>query len=85
MSSAALADGRDRPGRQLAALTDLVEQAIDAPPAKAPDLSPLEASISRTSWATGSRSTASPSGWEHAPTLVDAGLDVDWLDRRSPR
>ena len=35
----------------------------------------------RTSWPTGSRTTASTDGWDLAPTLVAAGVDVAWLER----
>ena len=37
----------------------------------------------RTRSATGSRITASPAAWDYAPTFVEAGLDIDWLERIS--
>ena len=37
----------------------------------------------RPASATGSRTTASRSAWEFAPTFVEACLDIDWLERIS--
>ena len=50
--------------------------------AKAPELSPMEASDRED---VGRRlaggSTACDGGWELAPTFVQAGLDAGWLDQ----
>ena len=65
---------------QLQTLIKLQEEAVEHV-AKAPELSPLEASDledSLSDWFDDHNITG---GWEIAPTFVQAGLDVEWLDK----
>ncbi|GEC06164.1 histidine kinase [Streptomyces spinoverrucosus] len=49
--------------------------------AKAPSLSPLEASDREDALADWLDDHGIPDGWRLAPTFVQAGLDLDWLDQ----
>ncbi len=72
--------GSPHPPMALAALVGLQEQAAERV-AKAPSLSPMEASDREdalTGWLDGHGIT---SGWELAPVFVQAGLDTAWLDQ----
>ncbi|MDG4794513.1 ATP-binding protein [Micromonospora sp. WMMD1082] len=76
---AMIADGRID-GRRLHALVGLQEEAVERV-AKAPTLSPMATSDAEdelTDWLDDRGLTG---GWELAPTLVNGGLDVDWLER----
>jgi signal transduction histidine kinase len=72
--------GSPRPPMALSALVRLQEEAAERV-AKAPSLSPLEASDREdaiTDWLDEHSVT---SGWELAPIFVQAGLDTAWLDQ----
>ncbi len=64
----------------LAALIKLQEQAADQV-AKAPTLTPLEASDREDGLTEWLDDHGVVDGWELAPTLVQAGFDEDWLER----
>jgi signal transduction histidine kinase len=73
-----LASGKVDP-ETLAQLSKLQEEAIEKS-AKAPRLTPMQANDREdeiTNWFDGHGVSA---GWQLAPVLVAAGLDVDWLD-----
>ena len=74
---AALAEGGMDPVA-LAGLIDLIEQAITRRMREAHNRSPLETSDLEDELARWLEEQGVASGWEHASTLVDAGLDVDW-------
>jgi signal transduction histidine kinase len=72
--------GSPRPPMALSALVRLQDEAAERV-AKAPSLSPLEASDAEdaiTDWLDGHDITR---GWELAPVFVQAGLDTAWLDQ----
>ncbi|MFF4899606.1 ATP-binding protein [Streptomyces sp. NPDC001068] len=65
---------------QLAGLVEIQERTAERV-AKAPSLSPLEAADREdllTDWL---EDHGCDNGWQVAPTFVQAGLDVDWLDQ----
>jgi signal transduction histidine kinase len=64
---------------QLQALADLAGQAIDRRGDDAP-LSPLETSDREDELADWLEDHGVTGGWEHASTLVSAGLDVEWAE-----
>jgi signal transduction histidine kinase len=64
----------------LAALIALQEQAVEQV-AKAPSLSPMETSDLEDELTDWFDAHAISGGWEIAPTFVQAGLDIEWLDR----
>ena len=64
-------------------LVKLQENAVEQV-AKAPALSPMEASDREESLGEWFEDHAIRGGWDIAPTFVQAGLDVDWLDRWRP-
>jgi signal transduction histidine kinase len=74
-----IADGAYDPAT-LQALIHMQEHAAERV-AKAPTLSPLEASDREDAVSDWMDDHGVTSGWELAPTFVAAGLDVDWLDK----
>ncbi|CAM5390459.1 ATP-binding protein [Streptomyces purpurascens] len=64
----------------MANLIDLQERTAERV-AKAPMLSPLEASDREDALSDWLDDQGIPDGWRIAPTFVQAGLDVDWLDQ----
>ncbi len=74
---AALAEG-GMDAAALAGLIDLIDQAITRRTREAPARSPLETSDLEDELGEWLEAQGVASGWEHASTLVDAGLDVDW-------
>jgi signal transduction histidine kinase len=64
----------------MANLIDLQERTAERV-AKAPTLNPLEASDREDALADWLDDQGIPDGWRIAPTFVQAGLDVDWLDQ----
>ena len=62
-----------------ATLVELQQQAVEQV-AKAPKLDPLAASDKEDELADWLDDHEVPSGWQVAPTLVQAGLDVPWLE-----
>ncbi|MFF8669851.1 ATP-binding protein [Streptomyces sp. NPDC015242] len=64
----------------MANLIDIQERTAERV-AKAPVLSPLEASDREDALADWLDDHGIPDGWRIAPTFVQAGLDVDWLDQ----
>ncbi|WP_375474783.1 ATP-binding protein [uncultured Jatrophihabitans sp.] len=66
--------------KQLESLIQLQERAVEHV-AKAPDLGPLETSDREDQVADWLGDHDIGGGYDLAPTLVQAGLDVDWLDR----
>ncbi|MEW2812734.1 ATP-binding protein [Streptomyces massasporeus] len=64
----------------MANLIDIQERTAERV-AKAPVLSPLEASDREDAVTDWLDDQGIPEGWRIAPTFVQAGLDVDWLDR----
>ncbi|MEV3973130.1 ATP-binding protein [Streptomyces sp. NPDC050698] len=64
----------------MANLIDIQERTAERV-AKAPVLSPLEASDREDAVADWLDDQGIPEGWRIAPTFVQAGLDVDWLDQ----
>jgi signal transduction histidine kinase len=68
----------DLSGSQLEALADLSGWALDHRK-DAPQLSPLESSDREDELATWLEDHDVPDSWEIAPTLVAAGLDVEWV------
>ncbi|GHC95442.1 histidine kinase [Streptomyces violarus] len=64
----------------MANLIDIQERTAERV-AKAPTLSPLEASDREDALADWLDDQGIPDGWRIAPTFVQAGLDVDWLDQ----
>ncbi|KAF0849092.1 ATP-binding protein [Nocardia caishijiensis] len=73
-----MAEGRF-PTEALVHLVELQEQAAEQV-AKAPDLSPLEAADREDALADWFTDEGIADGWNLAPTFVQAGLDVDWLE-----
>ncbi|GGK51604.1 ATP-binding protein [Nocardia camponoti] len=73
-----MASGKFTP-EALVALVDLQEQAADQV-AKAPDLSPLEAADREDALADWLDEHGIADGWSIAPTFVQAGLEIDWLE-----
>jgi signal transduction histidine kinase len=63
----------------LATLTQLQDRAVELT-AKAPSLSPIEASDREDAISDWLGDHAVTSGWELAPVFVQAGLDTGWLD-----
>ena len=76
---ALIADGPVRPARRSRPLIGLQEDAVERV-AKAPTLTPMEATDARTSRRL-ARGPRHRGGWDLAPTFVQAGLDVAWLDQ----
>jgi signal transduction histidine kinase len=76
---AMLADGALDPAR-LPGLVKLQEEAVERV-AKAPKLGPLEASDAEDELGDWLEDNGVSGGWDLAPVLVNAGLDVPWLAR----
>ncbi|MFL6129935.1 MAG: ATP-binding protein [Mycobacteriales bacterium] len=76
---AMLAGGKIDP-ETLPALVKLQEAAVERV-AKAPKLGPMEASDAEDELGDWLEEHDVTGGWDLAPTLVAAGLDVEWLDR----
>ena len=74
---AALARG-DIPRERLAVLVDLQEDAVERC-AKSTDLSPVETNDREDELGDWLEERDVPFAWDLAPTLVAAGLDIDWL------
>jgi signal transduction histidine kinase len=72
--------GSPHPPMALAALVGLQEQAAERV-AKAPSLSPMEASDAEDALTDWLDEHGVTSGWEVAPVFVQAGLDTAWLDQ----
>jgi signal transduction histidine kinase len=72
--------GSPHPPMALAALVGLQEEAAERV-AKAPSLSPLEASDREDALTDWLDERGVTSGWELAPVFVQAGLDTAWLDQ----
>ena len=72
--------GAPRPPIALVALVGLQEEAAERV-AKAPSLSPLEASDREDTITDWLDEHGVPGGWELAPVFVQAGLDTAWLDQ----
>jgi signal transduction histidine kinase len=72
--------GSPHPPMALAALVGLQEQAAERV-AKAPSLSPMEASDREDALTDWLDEHGITSGWELAPVFVQAGLDTAWLDQ----
>jgi signal transduction histidine kinase len=72
--------GSPHPPAALAALVGLQEQAAERV-AKAPSLSPMEASDREDALTDWLDEHAITRGWELAPVFVQAGLDTAWLDQ----
>jgi signal transduction histidine kinase len=80
---AMLADGGiDR--KSLPALVKLQEEAVERV-AKAPKLSPIEASDAEDAVGDWLDEQGVANGWDLAPTLVNGGLDVEWLSEAMAR
>ncbi|WP_035856764.1 ATP-binding protein [Cryptosporangium arvum] len=75
---AALARG-DIPRERLAVLVDLQEDAVERC-AKAKELTPVETNDREDEMGDWLEERDVPFAWDLAPTLVAAGIDVDWLD-----
>ncbi|MEU6231344.1 ATP-binding protein [Streptomyces sp. NPDC047042] len=71
---------RPQHGDALKALVDLQERTAERV-SKAPALSPLEASDREDELADWLDEHGVPNGWQIAPTFVQGGLDVDWLEQ----
>jgi signal transduction histidine kinase len=80
---ACLADGKFTPEalRMLVSIQDEVAEQVAK--AKSAELSPLEAADREESIGDWLEDHDIPGAWEYAPTLVEAGLDTDWLERIS--
>ncbi|GAA0318088.1 ATP-binding protein [Streptomyces turgidiscabies] len=74
-----IASGHFRP-EDLRALVDLQERTAERV-SKAPALSPLEASDREDELADWLDDHGVQNGWQIAPTFVQGGLDVDWLEQ----
>ncbi len=72
--------GSPHPPMALAALVGLQEEAAERV-AKAPSLSPLEASDAEDALAEWMDGRGITNGWELAPVFAQAGLDTAWLDQ----
>jgi signal transduction histidine kinase len=68
------------PPEQLASLIEIQERTAERV-AKAPSLSPLEASDREDELSDWLDDHGIQEGWRLAPTFVQAGLDVDWLEQ----
>ncbi|MFJ4468188.1 ATP-binding protein [Streptomyces sp. NPDC089424] len=68
------------PREALANLIEIQERTAERV-AKAPALSPLEAADREDAVGDWLEEHAIPDGWRIAPTFVQAGLDLDWLDQ----
>ncbi|MGC0333921.1 signal transduction histidine kinase [Streptomyces sp. SAI-170] len=68
------------PPEQLASLIEIQERTAERV-AKAPSLSPLEASDREDEISDWLDDRGITDGWRLAPTFVQAGLDVDWLEQ----
>ncbi|GGT28706.1 histidine kinase [Streptomyces chromofuscus] len=68
------------PREALASLIEIQERTAERV-AKAPALSPLEASDREDAVSDWLDDHGIPDGWRLAPTFVQAGLDLDWLDQ----
>jgi len=68
------------PREALAKLIEVQERTAELV-AKAPTLSPLEAADREDALSDWLDDHGIPDGWRLAPTFVQAGLDVDWLDQ----
>ncbi|MFE6280838.1 ATP-binding protein [Streptomyces sp. NPDC057877] len=68
------------PPEALATLIEIQERTAERV-AKAPVLSPLEASDREDAVSDWLEDHGIPDGWRLAPTFVQAGLDLDWLDQ----
>jgi signal transduction histidine kinase len=68
------------PADQLEAIADLAGRALEHR-REAPALSPLEASDREDELADWLEEHEVPGAWEIAPTLVAAGVDIEWLER----
>ncbi|MDL2080862.1 ATP-binding protein [Streptomyces sp. GXMU-J15] len=68
------------PREQLAGLIEIQERTADLV-GKAPALSPLEASDREDTLTDWLDDHGIPDGWRLAPTFVQAGLDIDWLEQ----
>jgi signal transduction histidine kinase len=68
------------PPEQLAALIEIQERTLERV-AKAPSLSPLEASDREDEISDWLDDHGIEDGWRLAPTFVQAGLDVEWLEQ----
>jgi signal transduction histidine kinase len=75
---AMLADGGIDP-KTLPALVQLQEEAVERV-AKAPKLGPIEASDAEDEMGDWLEDHGVRGGWDLAPTLVNGGLDVEWLE-----
>ncbi|TQS40271.1 ATP-binding protein [Cryptosporangium phraense] len=80
---AALARG-DIPRERLAVLVDLQEDAVERC-AKAKDLSPVEANDREDELGDWLEERDVPFAWDLSPTLVAAGIDVEWLSDAESR
>jgi signal transduction histidine kinase len=76
---AMLADGGIDP-KTLPALVQLQEEAVERV-AKAPKLGPIEASDREDELGDWLEDHGVRGGWDLAPTLVNGGLDVEWMER----
>jgi signal transduction histidine kinase len=76
---AMLADGGIDP-KTLPALVQLQEEAVERV-AKAPKLGPIEASDREDELGDWLEDHGIRGGWDLAPTLVNGGLDVEWMER----
>jgi signal transduction histidine kinase len=72
--------GAPRPAMALSALVGLQEEAAERV-AKAPSLTPLEASDAEDALTDWLDERGITNGWELAPVFVQAGLDTAWLDQ----
>ncbi|GLW48951.1 histidine kinase [Streptomyces sp. NBRC 14336] len=68
------------PREQLAGLIEIQERTAELV-GKAPALSPLEASDREDTLTDWLDDHGIPDGWRLAPTFVQAGLDIDWLEQ----
>ncbi|MFC9913491.1 ATP-binding protein [Streptomyces sp. NPDC127197] len=68
------------PREQLAHLIEIQDRTAELV-AKAPTLSPLEAADREDALTDWLDDHGIPDGWRLAPTFVQAGLDIDWLDQ----
>ncbi|MGW3726633.1 ATP-binding protein [Streptomyces sp. NPDC000851] len=68
------------PREQLAQLIEIQDRTAELV-AKAPTLSPLEAADREDALTDWLDDHGIPDGWRLAPTFVQAGLDIDWLDQ----
>ena len=69
------------PARQRWRRSSTIQERTAERVAKAPTLSPLEASDREDALADWLDDHGIADGWQLAPTFVQAGLDTDWLDQ----